>query len=1059
MLTGHASRAIRSLLLLGAPALAFVPTELQARASGRVSFDIPAQPLSTAILAFSRQSGVAVIAPSRLVQGKPAPAVRGLLTSENALKALLRGSGLALRRDAGDIYVIVTRADAGQQRASSPPRASSPSTRPDLPDRDQPRTRPPDTGEIIVTGSRIALSGYQQPTPVMVIKGAELQRDARISIGDTIRELPAVGRSASPNNGVGTGGIVAGTAGLDTVNLRQLGFLRTLVLFDGQRVVQSNIAGQVDLGTIPTALIKRVEVVTAGASASWGSDAVAGVVNLVLDKTFSGVRMSADYGNASAGDHRTYRFQLAAGSGFDEGRGHVIIAGTHAESPDTVFAGRRSWNSYPALLENPAWTATNDEPRYVHVTNIGLSQATTGGLIVEGPLKGTQFVGPDATAAPFDFGQVSGPLSWGGDGEQTTASLDNLAVAYRLTQLFGYGRYDLLDWLSVSLQLNYGETWSHNGSVPVARFGTLAIQRDNAFLPAEIRDRMASLGLAEIEVGTTNLNNLPAGNFTLDDLEGTTVAIPTSVIRRRLKRAVFSAFGAIGNRWSWNAYYQRGEARVRQDVINNLIPDNFTRAIDAVVAPEGNAAGITPGTIMCRSTLTDPANGCAPLNIFGTGVASHEGIAYVNVKPGQNYQLLDLTEEIFSGSVQGTLPLGFPAGDIAIAAGAEYRVERGSVETDAGAQTRQYSLGNFTPFQGRYAVGEAFLEAEIPLLKDNVLQSLSLNMAGRVTNYSTSGQVITWKLGLTSQINADLRLRGTVSRDIRAPILTELFSAGVATSGSAVDPHSGQNVPIFTFRTGNPDLQPEIARTFSAGVVVTPRAIAGLSLSADYYNIAIDNAIASVVSSQVLARCMAGEPLFCDQLIFDGPNGALSQINLFPLNINKELVDGLDFQADYQRPLSGGKLTLHMLGNYVFRQSQDQLGIKVDYAGGIGPDNPVSGMPRARLKFSATYDRYPVSVTAQARFVGAAKLVNGWTAKDVDNNKVPPIAYFDLRGSLALGKGIELYGALDNLLDQDPPLLPGTSNAGQNVYYFTAVRGDIYDVIGRSYRLGIRAQF
>jgi len=1034
-------------------------TSADVQQATRIGFDIPAQSLSTAILLLSQQSGISVVVPAALVRDRWAPAVRGTMTAEEALGALCAGAPLAIRSNGARIFVIEARRVQRSKARASPPASARvvPATarsRTDAPS-PSPNASP---SEIVVTGSRIAASDYDQPTPVTIVSGAVLRRDAKPSIGDTIRELPAVGLSASPNNSVGAGGIVAGSAGLDTVNLRQLGYLRTLVLFDGQRVVQSNITGQVDIGTIPTVLVERVEVVTAGASAAWGSDAVAGVVNLVLDKRFDGLRFSADAGNSNAWDHANYRAQLAIGTGFDGERGRFIFTASHARSPDVVFAGRRSWNDYPALMENPAYTPTNDQPRYIHVSKVGLSQATTGGLITSGPLKGIQFSGPEATPTSFNFGQVSGPLSAGGDAEQLNASLDNLTVGYRSTNLFSYSRYDFTDWFKASLQLNYGTSWSHNSSVPVTRFGNLVIQRDNAYLPQSIKDKMAALDLPIIEVGTTNLNNLPAGDFTVGDLEGTTVAIPAAITRRRLERAVLSVYGDIGSGWSWNAYYQRGKAHVRQDVTNNLIPANFNRAIDAVVAPAGNAAGIKAGTIVCRSTLTHPDDGCAPLDIFGIGVASAAGIAYVNVKPGQNYQVQNLSEQVFALSTQGILPIAMRAGEIAVAAGIEHRTERGIVATDEGAQQRLYSLGNFTPFRGSYSVTEAFAEANVPLLKARRGHSLSLNLAGRLTDYSESGRVTTWKLGLVSQITPDVRPRATVSRDIRAPILNELFSTGVATSGSAVDPASGRNVPIFTFRTGNPKLRPEIARTYSAGIVLTPRRLPGFSMSADYYNITIDDAINTLTSQQVLARCTAGEAQFCNQLVFGGVGGALSQINLFPLNISTDAVEGMDLQADYSRQLLGGSINVRLIGNYVFRQSQNQLGVKVNYAGGIGPDNPVEGVPRARFNLATTFARGRVSTTVQTRFIGAAKLVNAWTAKDVDRNRVPPIAYLDLRGAYRLTPAIELYGTVDNLLNQDPPMVPGTSYQGQNVYYFTATRGDIYDLIGRAFRVGVRVR-
>jgi outer membrane receptor protein involved in Fe transport len=914
-------------------------------------------------------------------------------------------------------------------------------------------------GDIVVTGSRISQAGYQAPTPVTVIGEEQILRDARPSIGDTIRELPAVGSSNSPSNGQGSNGIVAGTSGMDTINLRQLGTTRTLVLFDGQRVVASNINGAVDIGTIPTMLVQRIDVVTAGASASWGSDAVSGVVNLVLNKRFTGIRLSADYGNTHEWDYRRVRAQGAAGTSFDGGRGHLIVAGTHQDSPQTVFAGQRDWNRYPALMLNPAYTPDNAEPRYITVNNVGLSQATTGGLITAGPLRGIQFVGANADPVEFDFGQVNGPLSFSGDQEQFLASFVNLNSAFKQSTLFGYASYEFQPWLRVSAQLNYGRTDAANASVPLTRLGNLTIRRDNPFIPVSIQGQMDALGLTSLRMGTTNLNNIPMGSgYTLERVSNT-VGIPTAFLERELKRGVISLDGDIGSDWSWDAYYQRGELHFYQETTNNHIDANYDRAIDAVVAPVGNTAGIAPGTIVCRSTLTDPTNGCAPLNIFGFGVASQAAIDYVNVKPGQNWTNQNLVQEVFAASVQGVLPFGLPAGPVAVAAGAEHRSEKARSQADQGAINRIYAQGNFAPFRGSYNVKEAFLEVDVPLLSDSIIPSLSLNAAGRVTDYSTSGRVETWKLGLTGELNSDIRFRGTISRDIRAPILNELFSSGVATSGSAVDPNTGENVQIFTFASGNRNLTPEIARTYSAGVVLSPGWLGRVNVAVDYYNISITDAIASVGASQVLQRCNAGETSFCSQLVFGAPGGVLSQINTFPQNVASLKVDGIDFQADYSVPLLAGTLSARLVGNYVLNQSQNNLGTRIEYAGAVSADNGVSGTPRARANASATYDAESWSLTGQVRFIGAAKLVYDWTSKDVDRNKVPAIAYVDLRGSYDVFENVQIFGTVDNLLNQAPPMIPGTFARGQGVYYGVATDGSIYDMLGRSYRLGIRMDF
>jgi outer membrane receptor protein involved in Fe transport len=910
--------------------------------------------------------------------------------------------------------------------------------------------------EVVVTGSRITTTGYQQPTPVTVVGEQQIQRDAKVSIGDTIRELPAVGTSSSPNNGGGAGNIVAAITGVDTVNLRQLGINRTLVLFDGQRVVASNITGGVDLGTIPTALVQRIDVVTGGASAAWGSDAVAGVVNLVLNKNFDGIRASVEGGESAEWDHKSLRVSLAAGRGFADDRGRIIVAANYLTSPDVVFPGQRDWYRATQLVNNPNYTATNNEPRLMRADGIGLSQATQGGLITGGPLRGTQFLGPNGTPTPFNFGNVSGPISNGGDEDSSYAAINNLTVEYKTTTLFGFGRWDLTDNITASLQLNYGETWSRNNSVPALRPGNLTIRNDNAYLPQSVKNQMAALSPAAttIAVGTTNMNNFDPNDMSLDNFEQA-LGIPVAVTKRKLKRGVFSLDGKINDDWSWNAYYQRGEVEVDQRTRSNIITANYNFAIDAVVNPAN-------GQIVCRATLPGAgfnaaATGCVPLNIFGANVASKAAIDYVNTR--NNFQVITLTQDVAAASAQGRLPFGLPAGNIAVAFGAEYRKEAGETVTDPGAAARLYSVANFTPFSGKYDVKEGFLEVEAPILEDNIVQSLTMNAAGRVTDYSTSGTVATWKVGLTSQFNDSIRVRGTVSRDIRAPNLSELFNPGLTTLGSAVDPKTGVNVQLFTVASGNPDLKPEEAKTYSAGIVLSPEFLPRFNVSLDYYSIDISKAIFSVGSSQVLARCNAGETIYCGQLDFNGPSGALSHIRTFPLNVSSQKTSGLDFQVDYTMPVMEGDLSLRLLGNYVMTQTQTALGVKIDYAGNIGPDSAVSGIPELRTTASATYAQGPASITVQTRYISGSKLNNAWTAKDVDDNTVPRIAYLDVRGSYELRDSITLFAAIDNVTNVDPPTIPASPAQGQTAYYFTAVRGDIYDTVGRSYRAGVRFKF
>ncbi|WP_293854117.1 TonB-dependent receptor [Sphingomonas sp. SCN 67-18] len=907
--------------------------------------------------------------------------------------------------------------------------------------------------DIVVTGSRITTSGYTQPTPVTVVGEEVLQRDAKVSIGDSIRELPAVGVSASPRNGGNAGNIVGGITGIDTVNLRQLGINRTLVLFDGQRVLASNITGGVDLGTIPTALVSRVDVVTGGASAAWGSDAVAGVVNLVLNRQFDGIRASIEGGESYKFDNKSLRLSFAAGTSFADDRGRVIVAANHLTSPDTVFASQRSYSKRLTLLvNNPNYTPTNSEPRLIRATNVGLSQATQGGLITGGPLRGIQFVGPNATPTLFDFGNVSNTFSNGGDAESLWPATGLLTVEYKTTSLFGYASYELSDAIRASVQLNYGRTWSRNASVPALRLGSINIRNDNAYLPQSIKDLMAEEGVTTIPVGTTNVNNLDLSRPSLDAFEKA-LGIPVATTKRELKRAVLSLDGSLGD-WTWNAYYQRGELDVDQRTRSNVITANYAFAVDAIRHP-------VTGEIVCRATVPGSsfnaaAAGCVPLNIFGVGNASQAAINYVNTR--NNFQRIALVEDVVAVSAQGTLPVGFAAGNIAVALGGEYRSEKGNIVADPGAAARAYSVANFSPFSGKYSVKEGFLEVDIPILKDNLVESFSLNGAGRVTDYSTSGTVYTWKVGLTSQLNSSIRVRGTVSRDIRAPNLAELFNSGVATRFVVPDPVTGEGVSIITLAGGNAALKPEKAKTYSLGVVLTPSFIPRLSASLDYYSIKIDDAIYSVGAPQVLSRCIAGETAYCSQIEYDG-DGKIQQIRLFPLNVNSDKTSGIDAQIDYSTSLGSGKISARLLGNYILTQEQVILGRTVNYAGSIGGDAEVSGIPKLRGTASLTYDQGPLSLTGQLRFVGKAKLKNEWTAKDVDNNRVPSVTYVDIRSSYEISDNINIFAAIDNVTNVAPPALPMSSAAGQTPLFVAPISGTIYDTIGRSYRAGVRFNF
>ena len=1063
----------------------------------------------------------------------------------------------------------------------------------------QPQQTPPDE-HVTSSASRLQVQGYEAPTPVTVIGIEQLNRDAKIDIGDSIREMPSVGISDSPGNGSHSGNASQGDAGIDTINLRNLGVVRTLVLFDRQRVVTSNpnadnapAIGGVDLSTLPSNIIERVDIVTGGASAQWGSDAVAGVVNLVINKRFTGLRGNVSYGNSQHQDRETMKAELSAGWDWFGDRAHTILAGTYTMAPNAFFGWNRDWfQTQQALIPcsqigkpggsslchtpfglgsatqtnggligaSPAGTAAN-------VTAIAakggiFATAGSGGLAAANAMRGIQFVGTgNVQTAPFNYGTLfnnnntcfncSGFNTYGGSSNIGNPPLN--AVPYHQLNLFHYTSFKLTDSISASIQLNYGKNNEQNTSNN-GRAGNNTIQVDNPYLPTSVRDAMIAGAIPSLTVGVANAGNMVSGNVSIKEFEK---AVSINVIKnnRELRRGVFTLDGAtslFGEDWTWEAYIQHSSMRETQQAPYNTFNQNYANAIDAVqvqaTGPNslggGNAATATAvrnaltaagahvpavGEIACRSALTatdwgttvnsfgyaaiKPGGlmaGCEPLNILGVGNASQAALNYI--APGRvNRNVMDqalyrLNQTVASFSASGVLPFGLPAGNIAMATGFEYRHEQQRNRRDPlqlGA-TGVFQSGNFSEYAGQYHVEEGFMEFNIPVLRNNIVDSFDVTAAGRITSYSFSGMVQTWKLGATSQVNSDIKLRASYSNDIRAPGIGELFSVALISTQTNVvyppPPGVGSASNLSFGAPGNPNLVPEQSFTVSGGVVYTPTWIEGLTLSLDWYSISIHGGIFAFSRDQIFDQCGNKKVAYFCSLVFfakgwpgnntspvaqeiDGngnpatglaaslgtfkadAEGALNFYLRQPLNANQESTSGLDFQVDYTHELFNGSLDWHFVGNYTDQKTRTSIGQMVNGAGAVSGDaavNPLAGftMPKFRGNISTTYTEDPWSFTAQTRLIGSARLSNqylhgvsasavpaGYT-NYVDNNSIPWIIYTDLRASWRMSDNIQLYGAVDNALNTPPPNIATTGGGGTDCR--------IYDCIGRSYRVGVR---
>ncbi len=937
-----------------------------------------------------------------------------------------------------------------------------------------------DVEEVIVSASRINISGYEQPTPVTVVDSEAMQRDAQTNLGGIFRALPAFGVASSPDTNSGAQAVSNGGGGAENVALRDLGSERTLVLVNGVRVVGTELSGStVDVSMIPSMLIQRVDVVTGGASAAWGSDAVAGVVNFVMNDRFNGLQASLDGANNQWLNKVTGKAQVAYGTDWMGGRAHSVMGFTYLNSPLTPLTSEAGWrqpDDYIALMNNPAYTATNGEPQLITVHNVKYSTKTHGGLITASAagtgtgaaaanaLRGIQFVGPNGTPQPFRFGNVSGLFCYACDGQDPIRAGQNDPLSVPIEQMTFYNRntYELSDGLRAHVELNATKVSLHNSSITTQR--DIVIKADNAFLDPSIAARMAAGGIPSFTLGTTNQNNLPIG-ANPNTLARNQIGNFQARSSRKMLRAVVGLEGDLAGSWKWNVDGQYSTAWRHAIQYNGVHLPSYNLAIDAVRVTAANvgASGQQVGSIVCRSTLTNPTNGCKPLNVFGEGVASQDAIDYVNPGPGQpkaQFNDLRLKQLTGSASVSGEV-FDLPAGAVAVAAGFDYRWEHTHQTANPEAYLVQYAAGNFQFFDAGEDVKEGFGEVAVPLLKDSFVRSFDANGAVRVTNYGQSGTVVTWKAGLVSQLTDDIRLRGTISRDIRAPSIFQLFNPGSYAASSATIP--GQSFAADQQTGGNPNLDPEKATTWIAGAVFTPQFVPGLSVSVDWFDIDIKGVFFSPNSQQIFAQCQLGNQAFC--ALFDrNAAGQITLVHTVPVNASQQVVRGMDFQADYKFDALDGEFALGILGSYMhYKRITTPVS---DYRTDGSRNMDLGGGDPAKLKMTMklTYTAGVFSGTVQSRFFGKSQVnnqyhVGGGGVGSIDNNTVPYTAYLDLRASYNFGPDgqYQVYAAIDNVLDISPALIPSTTN--QTFAGFFPPTSAAYDLHGRSFRYGLRMRF
>jgi iron complex outermembrane receptor protein len=904
----------------------------------------------------------------------------------------------------------------------------------------QPAATSADVSEVVITGSRIQ-TGFQTPTPVTAAKAEDLRLAAPTNLADGLNQLPVFNDSTKLSYPTTTNQPGA-ASGQNLLSMRGLGPTRNLILLDGRRMPATNGFGSVDVNILPQKLVSRVDVVTGGASAAYGSDAVAGVVNFVLDTGFQGLKGDIQGGVSSRSDLPSGGGSLAFGHHFADDRGRFIAAGEyfHQKGLRADQSTDRDWFDKAAgLIPKPVGTSG---PSLLVVPDVRSSVASYGGLITAGPLKGTQFLTGGVTA-PFNYGTATGAAyQSGGDGAQANVGLMPTISRYNV---FAHGEYDLNEHATVFAEGLYANSHTNQGAFYLQSAGAsnqYTIFRDNAYLPEAVRQQMVNLNLQSFTMGRFE-RDLPLvqNESTLD-----------------VYRGVIGVKGDITGSWKYDASFVRGRTRQNLRENNLSISRPLYAAADAVVNPAN-------GQIVCRSTLSGLDAGCVPRNLFGEQPDNPAADAYVL---GDSWQILTIDQTVLSFNVNGDLgdKLQFGAGPISVATGAEYRKEAAKQTVDAlstqtidltgvrgGPASLQGKVGPFRhnnpqPLNGSYDIKEAYLEVGVPLLKDMTLvKALDLNAAVRAADYSTVGLVKTWKVGVNYQINDDVRLRLTKSQDIRGANILELFNAASQITNNTV--YKGVSTATLNIASGNPNLLPEKARTLTYGGVYRPSFLPGFQASLDYYSIRIRDAIGTLGGQREIDECAAGNQAMCALITVTAQNTLI--VRTPTLNLSVSVAAGYDFESSYVHDLWGGSVSTRLLLN----RNQSEYTQTLGSARTQIVDGPAD--PKWRASLQVKYARDDWSLFVQTRYQSSSKLdptkVEG---VDINDNSLPDIAYTDLGGTYKLGMfghQEELFFTVTNLLDQKPPVSPPA------VTTFARAANAAYDPVGRYFNAGLRFQF
>ncbi len=925
-----------------------------------------------------------------------------------------------------------------------------------------------DSGEtIVVTGSRIARPEVEQASPISVVRSEEFALRGQTNVENVLNAMPQVtGSTSGADNNPG--------GGIATVNLRNLGTQRTLVLVDGRRYVSFDTTQVVDLNTIPSALIERVDVVTGGRSAVYGSDAIAGVVNFVMKQDFEGVELNSQYGLSSRGDGAYWDLNGTIGANFADGRGNIV---THVGyyKRKAVYAGARGF-SRNALSDNQDGTSF-----------FGGSGSVPQGRVTLPGDAGVVDFGPDGSITPYDSATDS----------YNYAPVNFLQVPQERFLITTMARYEISDAFQPYLQ----GTFINNRVT-----GELAATPIGNGTPIGSGADARALGSINLHVNSPFFSPATQAAFRALDTDGdgyittanygfrtTGIGPRRQTDERNAFRVLGGMKGDIGGGWNYDGYYMYARTKNTQRQTGNVNLANFLGSITtAFQNPEtgeisGNPFAGVPGggNLVCANGVAS----CVPANLFGIGNLSSDAANYLALGATN---IEEYTTQVASVAFTNSELFDLGAGGVGIAVGAEWRKESGRTDPDqnlASGNVAGFNPG--APTSGGYSVTEFFAEVNVPLLADQPFaHRLELNGAARYSNYSNAvGNVFTWSAGGLWEPVDGVGIRGQYQKAIRGPNVNELYLGQTVSFDGASDPCAeaaaiaagplreaclANGVPVGqlgnpdladsdlvnppTTIVGNPDLREETSKTWTVGAVFTPSMLPGFSATVDYYNIKIDGYISRLGQANLFDACYNNAVTeYCDAFSRN-ELGEVDRILDTNLNSGGLKTDGIDVGFGYNFAIGeDSRIALAFNGSRLLKYDFTPIvGVPLvnECAGRFGN---ACGQPTPKWKHTAraTYMNGPVTVSAAWRYLGSVRDDDDSTTYFLEKAKAQN--YVDFAAQFEAGDHFTFTAGVNNAFDKKPPLSASAQNGGNGEQ--TNTYPNVYDVMGRSFFVSGKLRF